>query len=154
MIVYAQSDRCVTCIGPEKKIYHKYDMIVYPKKTQISNTILETLKGWFSAKKSKDEEEFIPLDLYDMGVFCLQSYLEEYKRIMCEGNFQQGTNIIELVDSVDHVFNSLMSFTIRTQRFVSLIQEVPTKNNFRGVCEDFSIFNNFAIFFQIMLYRK
>ena len=111
-------------------------MIVYPKKTQISKSILETLKGWLSIKKSKDEEEFTPMDLYNMGVFCLQSYLEKYKSIMCEGKFQQGTNIIELVDSVDHVFNSLMSFTIRTQRFASLIQEVPTKNKFRGVCEN------------------
>jgi hypothetical protein len=111
-------------------------MIVYPRKTQISKTIIQTLKGWFSTKKSKDEEEFIPMDLYDMGVFCLQFYLEKYKSVVCEGDFQQGSNIIELVDSVVHVFNSLMSFTIRTQRFTSLIQEVPNKNKFRGVCEN------------------
>ena len=126
----------VLCVGPEKKIYHKYDMIVYPRKTQISKTILQTVKGWFSTKKSKDEEEFIPMDLYNMGVFCLQSYLEKYRSVIREGNFQPGTNIIEPVNSVAHVFDSLMSFTIRTQGFVTHTQEVPTKNKFRGVCEN------------------
>lgn len=118
-------------VGPGKKMYHKYDMIVYPKKTQISKSLLETLKGLFSTRKS---EEFIPMDLYNMSIFCLRSYLENYESIMCEGKFQQGTNIIELVDNVIYIFDSLMSFAVRTQGFATFLQEVPNKNKYRGVC--------------------
>ena len=133
-------------VGPEKKIYHKYDMIVYPKKTQISRSILETISdyaskftGWFTGRKktneSKEVEEFVPMKFSEMSAFCLQSYLEEYKTIVREGRFQRGTNVTEIVDSVLYVFNSLMSFVIRTQgrhaRTVS--PEVPDKDKYIAV---------------------
>ena len=133
-------------VGPGKKIYHKYDMIVYPKKTQISKSFLETIsdkfKGWFTRKKktneSKEVEEFVPMKFSEMSVFCLQSYLEEYKTIVLEGNFQQGTNIIETVDSIIHVLNSLTSFAIHTQGLFAhtVALEVSDKNKYKGVCEN------------------
>ena len=129
-------------------MYHKYDTVVYPRKTQISKTLYEKMadyaskvKGWFTRKKqtggSKDEEEFVPMDFFDMSVFCFQSYLEQYKTVMCEGNFQQGTNIIEIVDSVTHVFDSLLSFPISTQGdgAHTVLQQVPDTNKYREVCE-------------------
>ena len=150
-------------VGPEKKIYRKYDMIVYPKKTQISKSFLETIsdkfKGWFTRKKktseSKEVEEFVPMEFFEMSRFCLWSYLEEYKTIVCNGKFQQGTNIMELVDSVIYVFNSLISFDLRTQGFVTVVQEVPNKNKYRGVCEG-TLYNYSITLFVviILLYRK
>ena len=77
------------------------------------------------------------MDFFEMSVFCLQSYLEEYKIIVCEGNFQQGTNIIELVNSVAHVFNSLLSFAVYTQGYAprTVAIEVPDRMKYKGVCE-------------------
>ena len=134
-------------IGPEKRVYHKYDTVVYPKKTQISKTLYEKLagyasrvKGWFTRKKqtggSKDEEEFVPMGFFDMSVFCFQSYLEKYKTIVCEGNFQQGTNIIEIVDSTAYIFDSLLSFPIFTQGHTghTVLIQVPDSNKYREVC--------------------
>ncbi len=125
-------------------------MIVYPKKTQVSKSWMEKVadyasrfKGWVTRKKkaggSKDEEEFVPMDFYDMSVFSLHSYLEKYKDIVCEGRFQQGTNIIEIVNSVAHVFNSLLSFAVSTQghtRYGSrtVLEQVPDTNKYKEVC--------------------
>ena len=102
-------------------------------------------KGWFTRKKqqssgSKDEEEFVPMDFFDMSVFCFRSYLERYKTIVCEGNFQQGTNIVDIVDDVTHVFNSLLSFHIYTQGYGahSVIVQVPDTHKYREVCENTS----------------
>ena len=136
-------------VGPEKRIYHKYDTVVYPKKTQISKSWTEKVadyasrfKGWLTRKKqtggSKEEEEFVPLDFHDMSVFCFQSYLEKYKDIVCEGRFQQGTNIVEIVNSVAHVFNSLLSFAVFTQGYGSrtVLEQVPDTNKYREVCDN------------------
>ena len=138
------------CIGPGEKIYHKYDMIVYPKKTQISKTMLDTISNyasrfgrWITRKKilkalpgeSKEEEEFVPMSFSEMCVFCLRSYLEEYKTVVCEGKFQQGTNIIEIIDDVVHVFSSLKSFAVRTQGYSAhtVLQQVPD-DKYTEVC--------------------
>ena len=126
-------------------MYHKYDTVVYPKKTQISKSLYEKMadyaskvKGWFTRKKqtggSKDEEEFVPMDFFEMCIFCFQSYLETCKIMVCEGDFQQGTNIVEIVDSATHVFNSLLSFPIFTQGYGARTVFVqPDANKYREV---------------------
>ena len=123
-------------------------MIVYPKKTQLSKTTMEIISNyasrfgrWITRKKkaggSKEEQEFVPMSFSEMSVFCLRSYLEEYKTIVCEGKLQQGTNTIEIVDSVIHVLNSLTSFAIRTQGYFAHVidLEVSDKNKYKRVCE-------------------
>lgn len=123
-------------------------MIIYPKKTQISKSILETIsdyasrfKGWITRKKkttSSEVEEFVPMKFYEMSAFCLRSYLEEYKTIVCEGKFQQGTNIMEIVDSVTFVLNSLIPYAImRSYGYYALtidLLDASDKKKYKGVC--------------------
>ena len=154
-------------VGPGEKIYHKYDMIVYPKKTQISKSILETIsdyaskfKGLFTRKKkggSKEVEEFVPMKFFEMSIFCLWSYLEEYKIIVCEGNFQQGTNIIEIVNNVTCILDSLTAFAIRTQGYFphTIDLEVSDKNKYKGVCEIIcTLYHLLCLIITIVFYRK
>ena len=154
-IIYIIGFWIVDYVDPGEKIYHKYDMIVYPKKTQISKSMREKLskyatklKGWVTQKNktsgSNEVEEFVPMNISEMSGFCLQSYLEEYKIIVCEGNFQQGSNVIKIVDSIIYVFNSLASFAVHTHGFFSrtITVEVSDKNIYKEVCETQSIFYN------------
>ena len=138
-------------------------MIVYPKKTQISKSVREKLskyatklKGWVTQKKktsgSNEVEEFVPMNISEMSIFCLQSYLEESKINVCEGNYQPGTNVFQIVDNIIHIFNSLASFAIRTHglfpRTISV--EVADKNEYREVCEN-TIYN---ICYDIIISRS
>ena len=132
-------------VGPGEKVYHKYDMIIYPKKTQVSKSMRQKLstklKGWVIKKQSNgsnEVEEFVPMSISDMGVFCLWSYLKEYEVIVCEGSFQQGSNVIQLVDSIINIFNSLASFFIRIQTYFgwrAITVEVCDKNGYKEVCD-------------------
>ena len=129
--------------------YHKYDTIVYPKKTQVSKTwkekVSDKVSGIFSSINifrskqsgdSKEEEELIPMEFYDMSIFCLHCYLDEYKDMVCKGRFQQGANIILDAKRVAHIFHSLLSFPLRTMGFFgySFVAEVPNPNKYREVC--------------------
>jgi hypothetical protein len=130
-------------VGQGEKAYHKYDMIVYPKKTQVSKSVLKKLstkfKGGAKTSGSNEEEEFVPMSISEMSVFCLQSYLNKYKVIVCEGNFQQGSNVIQLVDNIMNVFNSLASFSIRVPTLLywrTVAVEVSDMNGYREVCNN------------------
>ena len=85
------------------------------------------------------------MKFYEMTVFCLRSYLEQYKTIVCEGKFQQGTNIMEIIESIIFVLESLAFFAIRTQGYRIGTQgfwartfdlEVPDMRKYKGVCEN------------------
>ena len=97
--------------------YHKYDTIVYPKKTQVSKSWKETLSGYvsrlFSRKKTSDvskEEEFVPMEFQEMYADCLRCYLEDYKDMVCEGRFHQGSNFGVAVKKISHILSSISSF--------------------------------------------
>ena len=118
--------------------YHKYDTIIYPKKTK---SWAEKFSDWFSFLKkqsgdSKDEEEFITMEFYDMSKFCLQSYLGKYKDMVCEGRFQQGTNIVLDADRVAYIFLSLLSFPLQTVGGFgcNCVAVVPNRNKYKEVC--------------------
>lgn len=94
--------------------------MVYPKKTQVSKSWRETLSGYvsrlFSRKKTSDEpkeEEFVPMEFQEMYAVCLRCYLEEYKDMVCEGRFQQGSNFGLAVKKISHILSSISSFHLR-----------------------------------------
>ena len=125
--------------------YHKYDTIVYPQKTQVRREKLsDKISGFiniFRSKKSddsKEEEELIPMEFYDMSVFCLHCYLGEYKDMVCKGRFQQGANIILDAKRVVHIFFSLLSFNLYTISILGYdLVEVPNPNKYREVGSQF-----------------
>lgn len=134
--------------------YHKYDTVVYPKKTQVSKslkeTISDTVSGIFSrifrskpSGDSKEEEELVPMGVYDMSIFCLQCYLGEYKDMVCEGKFQQGADISLEVNKVAHIISSLSSFSLRTtgDHGHTFLTQVPNLNKYREVCSYIPIFS-------------
>ena len=115
------------------EVYHKYDTIVYPKTTKVSPTLRErfTAALMFWKRSSNDEEEFIPLDLLKMNVLCLNFYLEKYKTLVCHGSFQEGHDIIGLVNEISHIFESLSRFRIHSG--MAMMAQVPNLNDFREV---------------------
>ena len=130
--------------------YHKYDTIVYPMKTQVSKSWSEKVSDKVSdfvsryvfrkkqSHDSKEEEELIPMGFYDMSVFCLQCYLGKYKDMVCEGRFQQGTDITLDANRVAHIFYSLSSISLRTTGYYgrTFVVEIPYLkiNKYREVC--------------------
>ena len=112
--------------------YHKYDTMVYPQQTQVRREKLsDMVSGISRSKKSKEEEELIPMEFYDMSVFCLYCYLDEYKDMVCKGRFQQGANIVLDANRVVHIFFSLLSFNLHTIGYD--VVEVPNPNKYREV---------------------
>jgi hypothetical protein len=116
--------------------YHKYDTIVYPKKTK---SWTEKVSNFFSKQfgDSKEEEELTPMGFYDMNLFCLYGYLSEYKNMVCQGRFQQGANIDLDADSVAHIFRSLSKFSLLRAMNTSgntVVVEVPSIFKFKQVC--------------------
>ena len=141
-----------SCTG----VYHKYDTIVYPKRTEISRSMTEKMsdyytkiKGWFFKKTQTEEskDSFAPMEFYEMSVFCLHSYLDKYKDMICQGNFQQTTNIVEAVNDIAHIFNSLLSFYVRTPGIHgnSFMEQVPDANKYREVCAVLLVFRNLLL---------
>ena len=116
-------------------VYHKFDAIVYPKKTKVSPTLAErftaALKFWKRSSGDDHAEEFIPLEFLKMNSLCLNFYLEKYKGIICSGNFKQGLDIIEFANEISHIFESLNRFWIHTG--VAKMVQVPNVNDFREV---------------------
>ena len=105
-------------------------------------TLTSKLKGWFTrTKKSKDEDEFVPLELLEMNKFCLHSYLETYTNFVFEGSFQSGTNVLEIVDSFTHVVNSLSRCAIHTQGNGSrTVFEKVHDLKYKEVCQNFPVY--------------
>ena len=115
--------------------YHKYDTIVYPaKKAQVlTEKLSDMVSGFFRRKKSKEEEELIPMEFYDMCVFCLHCYLDEYRDMVCKGRFQQGANIVLDAKRVAHIFHSLLNLRTIGIFGYDVVAEISNPNKYREV---------------------
>ena len=119
--------------------YHKYDTIVYPKKTKSWTEKFSELFSFRTKQSgdSKEEEELTPMGFYNMSIFCLQCYLSKYENMVYKGMFQQGSSIVPDADRVAHIFHSLKTVHLRTVSafFESSVDvEVPNLNKYRQVC--------------------
>lgn len=107
------------------------------------------LKGWGIKQRLNEVEELVPMSFSEMIIFCLWSYLNGYEIIVCGGNFHSGSNVIQLVENIIDVFNSLASFTICKISYSGLrtvtMVEVSDKNAFREVCNNNNIIHKIII---------
>jgi len=92
--------------------YHQYDTVAYPKKTKVvTKTWRETLSGLLTrfgkSLKSAENVELKPLSSHEMRKYCLEVYLDGYKKMLVCGTFPQPFNICKLVDDIHHIYNSL-----------------------------------------------
>jgi len=89
--------------------------VAYPRKTKVvTKTWRETFGGIISRlrKPSKSAEnvkefELKPLSSHEMRKYCLEIYLDGYKKMLVCDNFPQPFNICKLVDDIHHIYSSL-----------------------------------------------
>ena len=89
--------------------------MAYPRKTKVvTKTWRETLSGLLTrfGKSSKSAEnvkelELKPLSSHEMRKYCLEIYLDGYKKMLVCGTFPQPFNICKLVDDIHHIYSSL-----------------------------------------------
>ena len=116
--------------------YHKYDSIVYPKKTRVSRSwrerLTSTLSGLFGWKKAHNgDEEFIPLTFLEMSKVCLNIYLGNYRSMICDGNFQHDLNLVQVSNNITCVFSCLRDYWIEAGGTGQMVQ--PKPNEFKEV---------------------
>jgi len=117
--------------------YHQYDTVAYPKKTKVTKTWTEKAKatvagflGWSQTLKSTEnvkELELKPLSSQEMRKYCLEAYLDGYKKMLSSGNFPQPFNIHKLVEDIRRIYNSLLyclTSAVRVEKKAGFLQEV------------------------------
>ena len=95
--------------------YSHYDTIIYPHDLKVESGMVERLKGWFktwskseSTGDSTDVEmQFLPNA--EMAKFCLETYLEEYKTMMCATNVLEKFDIVQLVTQITRIYKMTLS---------------------------------------------
>ena len=128
--------------------YHQYDTVVYPKKTKISKSFLESVKetgivsaiggkisGWLGRSSTQQgdaakEMDFKPLLPQQMGELCLKAYLAEYEEKLCSGDF---FSIPLTVESINHIFESLYHRVIIHQKAYTP-SDKDLHGSFKEVC--------------------
>ena len=122
--------------------------MVYPKKTKISKSFLESVKetgivsaiggkisGWFGRSSTPQgdaakETDFKPLPLQQMGELCLKAYLAKNKENLCSGDF---FSIPLTVEYINHIFESLYHRVIIHQK-AYLPSDKDLDGSFKEVC--------------------
>ena len=120
--------------------------MAYPKKTKVTKTWTEKAKatvagflGWNQTLKSTEnvkELELKPLSSQEMRKYCLEVYLDGYKKMLSSGNFPQPCNIHKLAEEIRHIYNSLLYYLTspsRVEKKAGVLQEVSFNIGFSGL---------------------
>ena len=117
--------------------YHQYDTVAYPIMTKVTKTLKEKAKaaiGGLRFGQSLRSTENV-LNSQQMGKYCLEVYLDGYKKMLVSANFPQPFDVHKLVEEIQHVYNSLLyrvsshQVSVReVEKREGSLQEVRLKN--------------------------